>query len=309
MPRKGKDFEKLVQNLESILSLKGMVVQSPEIIVGQISGIKREIDITVRSQSDPNFLIIIECRDRATKSDVTWIEQVASKNQDVNAKKAIVVSSSGFSEGAKNLAQHFSIEICTFEEMTEKDTMQAFILPSISVFNCPLQIISVDIKARAKKEFPLTLPPFFDRKEDWRTQYSSLSFVKTDTEQPCNFYDLYNHYITNDILFKNFSPPVVEERKTFSFDFNVEPCAFKIFNPGCNVEITGMTIVLDLSATLHDLVPPSENFSAKVYKANGESIANIITGDIEIGDGKYIIDLVKPSQINELHLTFRDKQN
>lgn len=56
-------------------------------------------------------LAIVECRDRTTPADVTWIEQVAQKRNDLNAAKAMVVSAAGFTESAIQKAAHLGIEV------------------------------------------------------------------------------------------------------------------------------------------------------------------------------------------------------
>jgi hypothetical protein len=72
----------------------------------------------LRSQiGSVDVLVIIECRDRGNAQDVTWIEQLASKREDVGADKAVAVSAAGFSPGARNLARSKQIDLRSFEEL------------------------------------------------------------------------------------------------------------------------------------------------------------------------------------------------
>ena len=106
MPRAGRSLELLVQALEQLLAGAPVEIRSPDFIMGRNSGTSREVDVSLRSQvGSVSVLVIIECRDRAKPQDVTWIEQLASKREDVGADKAVAVSAGGFSAGARNLAR------------------------------------------------------------------------------------------------------------------------------------------------------------------------------------------------------------
>ena len=68
----------------------------------------------------------MECRDRKGKEDITWIEQLASKRDDIGADKAIAVSSSGFTSGAISKAQFNNIKLRTVENITLDDISNWF---------------------------------------------------------------------------------------------------------------------------------------------------------------------------------------
>ena len=51
------------------------------------------------------MLVILECRDRGGVQDVSWIDQVVGKRDDVGADKAIAVSQSGFTGAAQKHAR------------------------------------------------------------------------------------------------------------------------------------------------------------------------------------------------------------
>ena len=106
MPRAGRSLELLVQALEQLLAGSPVEIRSPDYITSRYSGTAREIDVSLRSHvGSVGVLVIIECRDRAASQDVSWIEQLASKREDVGADKAVAVSASGFSAGARNFAR------------------------------------------------------------------------------------------------------------------------------------------------------------------------------------------------------------
>jgi hypothetical protein len=105
MPRAGRRFEQLIAELEKLLARTEVIVRSPDYIPGRKSGSRREVDVSVRGRfGSVEMLVVLECRDRNREDDVTWIEQLASKRDEVGADLLIAVSSSGFSEGARRLA-------------------------------------------------------------------------------------------------------------------------------------------------------------------------------------------------------------
>lgn len=118
MPRAGRSLELLVQALEQLLAGSSVEIRSPDYIIGRYSGTRREIDVSLRSHvGSVGILVIIECRDRAASQDVSWIEQLASKRDDVAADKAVAVSASGFSAGARNLARSKQVDLRSLEKL------------------------------------------------------------------------------------------------------------------------------------------------------------------------------------------------
>lgn len=86
MPRKGRALEQLVAELERVLGPTDVTIQSPEFIIGRNSGKRREVDVSLRTKIGSSAMfVMIECRDRQGRQDVTWIEQVAMKQEDVGA--------------------------------------------------------------------------------------------------------------------------------------------------------------------------------------------------------------------------------
>ena len=119
MARKGRTTEKIVENLEKLFVGSGAIVTSPDFIFDSIAKIKREVDISVRSRiGSHEILIIIECRDRPSspKEDVTWIEQLKTKAENINANKTVAVVTTGFSKAAIKKAKIFGIELRYLKE-------------------------------------------------------------------------------------------------------------------------------------------------------------------------------------------------
>lgn len=126
-PRQGRNVELLVAHLEKHLGGTGIQVASPEYIVGRMSGSRREVDVTLRAKiGSSNVLVIVECRDRDDTEDVTWVEQLATKRKDVGADKAVAVSATGFSKGAKNTAAKLDIPLRTLQQIDLSEVLLWF---------------------------------------------------------------------------------------------------------------------------------------------------------------------------------------
>jgi hypothetical protein len=120
MSRQGRGLETLVRDLEIFLAKTPVTVTSPDYIPGRRTGVPREVDVSIKGNfGTASILAIIECRQRKASQDVTWIEQIASKKEDVGAHYAIAVSSSPFTRGAITLAKNVGIELRTFTEIDE----------------------------------------------------------------------------------------------------------------------------------------------------------------------------------------------
>jgi hypothetical protein len=126
-PRKGRDLEVLVANLEKHLGDTRIQVTSPDYIVGRNSGSRREVDVALRARIGSSLvLVIVECRDRDETQDVTWVEHLASKREDVGADKAVAVSAMGFTKGAKNAAAAYGIPLRTLQQVNLSEVLLWF---------------------------------------------------------------------------------------------------------------------------------------------------------------------------------------
>jgi Restriction endonuclease len=118
VPRAGRSLELLVQGLEQLLAGAQVEIRSPDYIMGRNTETLREVDVSLRSQvGSVSVLVIIECRDRAKPQGASWIEQLASKREDVGADKAVAVSAAGFSAGARKLARSKQVDLRSLEEL------------------------------------------------------------------------------------------------------------------------------------------------------------------------------------------------
>ncbi len=108
----GKRYESLVAQLYRALTEgdKRTTVKVNDRIRG-CDGL-RETDVAIRSKvGDYELLTIVECKDHKRKVDRPIIEAFCKKLEDVGASKGIVVSRSGFTKSAIQLANRSRIDV------------------------------------------------------------------------------------------------------------------------------------------------------------------------------------------------------
>jgi hypothetical protein len=117
-----REFEKLVARIEKLLAPLGASVKSPDRLIDKTTHQLREVDGTIRYQvGSVPILITIECRDRAATQDVTWIEQLAKKQESLGANETVAVSSTNFTKPAGKLAERSRIFLRTLQDVSGEE--------------------------------------------------------------------------------------------------------------------------------------------------------------------------------------------
>ncbi len=97
-------------------------IKSPDFVYDRVAEVRREVDVAVRGTvAGAEIIIVFECRDRARLEDVTWIEQLATKQRNTGVQAVIAVSSTGFSPAASRVAAHAGIQLRVLSELTATD--------------------------------------------------------------------------------------------------------------------------------------------------------------------------------------------
>lgn len=112
--KKGKILEKSYEWLWDFIEKKNSVVTSPKYYIDKVTGQQREIDVYIEKFNEDGEqieTIMVECRNRNRVEDVTWVEQVVTKKNDLEIDRAIMVTTSSFTEPAKRKANHYEIEL------------------------------------------------------------------------------------------------------------------------------------------------------------------------------------------------------
>jgi hypothetical protein len=170
MARMGRDLERVISLLEGSLPQSGIQLKSPDFLPDKDTGALREVDISLRGRiGSSDILAIIECRDRDATADVTWIEQVITKRNSVNADKAMAVSSSKFSKPATLKAKKYNIVIRTLDEIDPADITELFFKrPYMLIYTLQSKILHIHMPHQQSpegKEIDI-VDPIFKRKID-----------------------------------------------------------------------------------------------------------------------------------------------
>ena len=112
---KWKRFEKLIHQIHTQLAPEGAVVRLDDKIIGCESNVERQLDVTIRvSVAQYKILIVVECKDESRPIDVGAMGEFASLLRDVKANKGVMISSSGYTPAAVDMARAQGIDARTY---------------------------------------------------------------------------------------------------------------------------------------------------------------------------------------------------
>lgn len=95
MPKPSNDFQAVVYFVRSLLDTDATVTESA-MLPDRTGAGPREVDVLITSQVGGKRLRIgVECRDHRNPPDVTWVEQVCTKQADLELDQTVLVSSTG----------------------------------------------------------------------------------------------------------------------------------------------------------------------------------------------------------------------
>lgn len=124
MPRRTNDFQTAIAMLKSQLA-DGAVVTESHMLPDSATGRLREVDITLSSTvAGHSVLVGVECRDHKRVQSIGWVEEMHTKHQFLPTDPLVLVSSSGFTEGAERRAKLLGIELVTPERLTERQAQE-----------------------------------------------------------------------------------------------------------------------------------------------------------------------------------------
>ena len=114
---KGSEYEQFVFEKFERLFIDGNVTKNDH-IRGQISGLNREIDVSVRQiVDDVNLLYIAQCKDWKTPVDIKVLGEFSAVIHDVQAAKGFLLCTSGFAKSNYKYALTLGIELVTIEDI------------------------------------------------------------------------------------------------------------------------------------------------------------------------------------------------
>lgn len=114
---KGSEYEQFVFEKFKRLFADGIVTKNDH-ICGHLSGLNREIDVSVRQiVDDVNLLYIAQCKDWKTPVDIKVLGEFSAVIQDVKAAKGFLLCTSGFAKSNHQYALTLGIELVTIEDI------------------------------------------------------------------------------------------------------------------------------------------------------------------------------------------------
>jgi hypothetical protein len=116
-----KEFEALVERIQRQLRPDASITRN-ERLLGQNSGIERQIDICIRyTLAGTPLLIVLECKKLGRPVSIADLEALICVKADVNAHAGIMVSEKGFSNNLNELAVRNNIQLFTLFDTQRAD--------------------------------------------------------------------------------------------------------------------------------------------------------------------------------------------
>jgi hypothetical protein len=163
MAKKGSTYEQFVYEKFRRLFVDSVVTLNDKIL-GNESGLEREIDVSVRIPvRDTQVLYIVQCKDRGKRpADIVILGEFSAVIRDVGAAKGFLVCTSGFAKSNHRYAQTLGIELVTIEDINSERWKADVQIPLIYVrkltgYKLAVQITVNSELAEKNRGRPLTI--------------------------------------------------------------------------------------------------------------------------------------------------------
>lgn len=115
--KKGSEYEQFVFDKFRRLFADNVVTKN-DYIRGHLSGLDREIDVSVRIiAASEELLYIAQCKDWKAPTDIKVLGEFSAVIQDVKASKGFLLCTSGFAKSNYEYARTLGIELITIEDI------------------------------------------------------------------------------------------------------------------------------------------------------------------------------------------------
>jgi hypothetical protein len=124
MPADGRSLENLVRTVEGFFLSTDCNVDVRKLVYGDEGAQLAELDILITGRlGTTEIRWLIECRDRPSdgRAPVAWIEQLGGRKQVHGFNQVTAVSTTGFSDGALEVARRLGIEVRSVSEARIED--------------------------------------------------------------------------------------------------------------------------------------------------------------------------------------------
>ncbi len=151
---KWKRFEKLIHQIHTQFGKDTVTLD--EKLMGFESKVLRQIDVVIRGHINQyQILIVVECKDEARPVDVTMMDGFVSVVRDVKANKGVMISTSGFTPAAIELAWVHGITTKTYLDTENIDWKTEVTIPVLLSYT---KIESINTRFSSVPFHPMVLP-------------------------------------------------------------------------------------------------------------------------------------------------------
>jgi len=133
-----KEFEKLAEQI--LAELQPMAeVKWNDFICGHLSGIKRQIDVSIRwSSGEDNYLTIVQAKDYDERVGVEIVDTFLSVIRDVRATGGILICRSGFARTVYNYARKCGVLLLNLHDAQSTNWSLQLTVPILWVELTPM---------------------------------------------------------------------------------------------------------------------------------------------------------------------------
>ncbi|MEV0307475.1 restriction endonuclease [Nonomuraea fuscirosea] len=154
MPRRSNLFQEVVATLYSHMAAKGEIVEQSAMLINSATRRRREVDVVITGKlAGEPLCIAVEAKSSKRPLDVEWVEKMLGKHKNLPTDKLILVSESGFTQQALDLADSSRISTISPENFGDGDREYGIVnrVPSLWPKSISLKLPDDAVKVRAAR--------------------------------------------------------------------------------------------------------------------------------------------------------------
>lgn len=307
MPRQGREFELLVKRMEVTLKNRGVIVKSPESIIGK-SGAPNDIDVSIRGKLQcgtiDDYLIIVQCRERRKKGDIIWLREIKSIKEDVGAIRAVAVHSRGFTRDAIKFARENNIILRTLSQLNGPGIASLFdhISITLSVRRFIITQLHVKFVTDDKEDFTVEIPCVDTKESVNYIDVNTPTFTRKDDGKMDSIVNIFSSVPEKDV-----SPDGKRARQLIRFDStNLKHAYFMRTSKG-DWDIEYIEIEADL--WVEDIACSLKHARMYCDITNNKVLAETASFELNGTAGKGVLHVNAAPDIGKLSLELKYNEN
>lgn len=173
------DFEKVITKIYKTISPKA-IIKHNDFIMGYDSGIRRQIDVSIRfREAGCNFLVIVQVKNYKKPADIKSVEELAIVIKDVRASKGVLICNAGFTKGAQKLAASLGIDLCNAYDAETKNWNTTLTIPIVWERLIPIVYFHVQLYMEAGDSMSKNPSYWILSEDDGKTKLDLIgTFIK-----------------------------------------------------------------------------------------------------------------------------------